>query len=265
VNIAFLDDAGHSRREPIVVVGGVLIHGEETSEALARTLDDIAAEFIPEADREGFVFHAKDIFHGGGYFNDPKAWPRERRWPILRALALLPGEFGIPVVFGYLNKAQYVLQMPADPHPEAALSNHHAELMDLKEHSIAFTNAETAIELQMRGSQPDQTCTVIAENAGRVRQSVAMAHGIRRDSGIASGNVPAPPTATIMNTPCFAQKADSRPLQLADTCAFLILRRLTRQQSSQAFFEALAPQLTWDARVFGERMGSEPVLVSRVH
>src|SRR6266446_5100635 len=88
VRLAFLDEAGRSRHEPLIVVAGILMHGDRTYRKLVARFDEIAATFLPEADRKGFVFHAKDIFHGAGkYFKDREKWPKARRWPILSALA----------------------------------------------------------------------------------------------------------------------------------------------------------------------------------
>ena len=78
MRIAFLDEAGRSRQEPTIVVGGIVIHGDRTYRKLVDRLREIAEQFIPEPDRSGFVFHAKDIFHGSGrYFGNRELWPRE--------------------------------------------------------------------------------------------------------------------------------------------------------------------------------------------
>src|SRR5437764_402993 len=105
VRIAFLDESGRSRPEPIIVVAGILINGDRTYRKLVAKFDEIVAEFLPAPDeRRGFTFHAKDIFGGTGpYFSDREKWPRERRLPIMTALAGLPREFGIPIVFGHVN------------------------------------------------------------------------------------------------------------------------------------------------------------------
>jgi hypothetical protein len=138
---------------------------------------------------------------------------------------------------------------------------HRAEVTDIAEHMVAFARAEIGIERQVREFPRDEICMLIAEDTDRVKQAVKQAHAILRDPDeIANGefaNMRGLPLVKIEDTPHFADKADSRPLQLADTCAFLIMRRLMRQETSQQFFEAIAPQLVWGASDFGERMGSE--------
>jgi hypothetical protein len=263
VRIAFLDEAGRSRHEPIIVVGGILVHGDRVYRKLVKRFDDIVEEFLPEADRKNFVFHAKDIFHGSGrYFKDRDIWPRSRRWPILSALAAVPREFEIPVVFGHINKVEYRLDA------EEALTAHstladRANVTDIAEHINAFARAEIGIEERMRQLPRDEICMLIAEDTDRVKRAVKQAHALLRDSDLIANSefarIPNLPLVKIEDTPHFADKAESRPLQLADTCAFLTMRRLLRQENSQQFFELIAPQLSWSSSDFGERMGDEQI------
>jgi hypothetical protein len=51
-----------------MVVAGILIHGDRSYRALEQKLRDLVIEEIPQSDRNDFVFHAKDIFHGNKYF-----------------------------------------------------------------------------------------------------------------------------------------------------------------------------------------------------
>jgi hypothetical protein len=266
VRLAFLDEAGRSRLEPDIVVGGILINGDRTYRALVAEFDQILTRHIPEPDRKGFAFHAKDLFHGGGkYFKDRQSeWPRERRWPILEELAGLPRKFGIPVVFGHLNKAEYAAQRSGWRSDLEIPERHRADVVDVAEHMVAFGHAEICIERQMRLFPRDEICMVIAEDTDRVRHALKIAHAFLRDPQEMADNPflgePGLPLVKIEDTPHFASKTESRPLQLADTCAFLIMRRVARKENTQAFFEAIAPQLVWRANAFGDQMGAESFL-----
>src|SRR5690606_6347693 len=57
--------------------------------------------YLPPEDREGFVFHATDIFHGSRYFDrrNPK-WPEETRFAILTDLAKVIEDLMLPLVVG---------------------------------------------------------------------------------------------------------------------------------------------------------------------
>jgi hypothetical protein len=259
VRIAFLDEAGRSRHEPIIVVGGILVHGDRTYRKLVARFDEIAAAFLPEADRNGFVFHAKDIFHGSGhYFKDRDTWPRSRRWPILSALASLPREFGIPVVFGHLDKAEY--RQDAD---EALTANStpvdRANVTDIAEHINAFARAEIGIEGRRRQFSRDEICMLIAEDTDRVKRAVKQAHALLRDPNLIANSefagIPNLPLVKIEDTPHFATRPIRVLFSLPTLARSLITRRLLRQENSQQFFELIAPQLSWSASDFGERMG----------
>lgn len=269
VRIAFLDEAGRSCLEPIIVVAGPIVHGDRTYRQLVQRLHEITEQYLPAADRKGFVFHAKDVFHGAGrYFRDRELWPKERRWTILRALADLPREFGLPITFGSLDKAE-IRQATASPLSPNASAKLRGRFIDAIEHVIAFAWAEIGIDLQMQRFPRDEICMVIAEDTDRVKPVVKLAHSILRDPDEIAANpvfarMPGLPLRKVEDTPHFAAKADSAPLQVADTCAFLILRRLLRREESQPFFEAIAPQLVWSPQiagqpVFGKPMGAEQI------
>jgi hypothetical protein len=260
VRITFLDEAGRSRQETVIVVGGIIINGDRTYRAIEQEIRDIAVEYLPEADRRDFVFYAKEIFHRTKYFKDHRVWPLERRTPILRALASLPKKHGLPVVFGHLDKAEYRrdAQRQIGDHSTPRTRD---QVIDVVEHMVAFARAEIAIERQMHQFPRNEICMLIAEDTDRVKRAVKNAHAILRDpreianSGFAG--IDGLPLKKIVDTPHFAAKAESAPLQLADVCAYLILRRFMRRTETQEFFELIAPQLTWRAVDFGDPMGTE--------
>jgi hypothetical protein len=270
VRIAFLDESGRSRGEPIMVVAGPVVHGDRTYRRLVARLRDMAEQFLPEADRKGFVFHAKDIFHGSGpYFKPRKTdWPFERRFPILKALAAVPRQFGLPITFGSFEKAssKAISELPREMGLEERLRGH---FRDTFEHVIAFMWAEIGIERQMRRFPRDEICMIVAEDTDRIKKIVKLGHKTLCDSDevsklLGANLISGLPLTKIEDTPHFAAKSDSVPLQIADTCAFLIMRRLLRRAETQECFETIAPQLIWfpviDGKpVFGEPMGAEQI------
>jgi hypothetical protein len=260
VRLGFLDEAGRSRNEPIIVVGGIVVHGDRTYRQLEQDVGEIISETIPEHDRDGFLFHTVDLFQGAGYFKDKTLWPREKRYPILRALAGIPKRRWIPVVFGHMNKEK---ERPESNQQLIANVKSHqaAHLNDIVQHMVAFARAEIAIERQMHSFPRNEICMLIAEDTDRVKRSLKSAHAfLRNPKAIATSpfaGISYLPLTRIVDTPNFAAKAESVPLQIADLCAYLILRRLLRRSDSQEFFELIAPQLTWKAHDFGDPMGAE--------
>ncbi len=82
VRIVYLDEAGISnpKQEPFVTVAGVIVHGDDELNRVENRLKKLVKKYIPEGKRQGFVFHAKEIFHGGRTMNrqDPN-WSLQRR------------------------------------------------------------------------------------------------------------------------------------------------------------------------------------------
>lgn len=267
MRIAYLDKSGRSRPEPIIVVGGVLVHGDRDYRRIEGALIHLAGDTIPEADRDGFVFHANHLLHAGGYFKNKEIWPKERRYPILRKLAGIVSAFRLPVVFGHLVKAPYraeVASVLTDRPPRVR-----EEDTDIGEHMSVVAQAEIAIELAMRYYPRDEICIVVCEDTDRVRRAVKDAHKLLRDPARIADTEFAEfstlPLTKVVDTPHFAAKGDLPLLQLADLCAFLIMRRFGRHEASQEFFEIIAPQIFCQRHVFGDRMGAEQIGGGQLH
>jgi hypothetical protein len=260
VRIAFLDEAGRSAGEPIITVAGVIAHGDRDYRRLEEALRSLAAKEIPPQDRNGFVFRAADVFHGSGYF-DRRKWQQPARFNILRRLASLPDEHSLPVVFGHVVKTDYRKEPSVVSHLESQPERERsADLLKI-EHMTAFTRAVICIERRIRHLPEDEICMVVAEDTDQVKPTIKAAYAFLRDPNqIVQADWPeidGLPLRRVVDTPHFAAKRESPLLQIADVCAFLITRRLRRQESSQPFFELIAPRLAWDCSDFGERIGNE--------
>jgi hypothetical protein len=68
VRLVYVDEAGLSNaaQEPFLVVGGVIVHADGQLLTVEDRLDQLVNEWIPADQQEGFVFHAKELFNGGG-------------------------------------------------------------------------------------------------------------------------------------------------------------------------------------------------------
>lgn len=258
MRLAYLDESGRSREEPVIVVAGVLIDPDYAYRGIEEALRQLVADTIPKEDREGFVFHASHLLHGKGYYKQ-HGWPLEQRWPILERLAKLPSDYAIPIVFGHLNKAEYraeVKDQIAEHRP-----SEQGHVSDIAEHMVAFSRAEIGIERQMHRFRRDEVCMVIAEDTDRVKRALKIAHGLLRDPVQVAesefAGIDELPLERIIDTPHFALKSEAPMLQLADLCAFLIMRRIMRQERSQPLFELIARQLVWTCTDFGEPMRIE--------
>jgi hypothetical protein len=104
--MVYLDEAGISKPdlEPFVVVAGVMIHADKQWHAVEAHLSSLTDRYVPPAKREGFSFHATELFSGGKTFTREE-WPKEERWTILDQLVAIPGKFELPVVAGWVARA----------------------------------------------------------------------------------------------------------------------------------------------------------------
>ena len=80
MRLIYLDEAGISniKQEPFVTMAGIIVHGDSQLRDVERRLKKLVKKHIPEELREDFVFHAKEIFHGGNTLNR-EDWPLKRR------------------------------------------------------------------------------------------------------------------------------------------------------------------------------------------
>src|SRR5574343_609906 len=106
VRVAFIDESGVSPNDPVVAVSAVIIKGDKQLSDVEDKLLSLIDTFIPASARNGFFFHASDIFSGNGFFADRNLWPAERRFEILDSLADVIVSHELPVSHSSKNKAE---------------------------------------------------------------------------------------------------------------------------------------------------------------
>jgi hypothetical protein len=229
-----MDESGISRGEPVAVVSAVIVHGDEQLIPLEEALEAVVQAYIPEADRAGFVFHAKDIFHGVKYFKDRDRWPLNKRISILEDLCEIPKRLSIPIVFQYVRKDWF----PATISKGSLTS----EEIDVGAHSVAFAACSMEVERKMRMFWSDEVAQLVAENNDRAKATIRWAHALMRTPSQLQQhniNIDCPPLERIRGSVQFADKNESRPLQVADLCAFFIRGFLNGHPQSGRFYNSL--------------------------
>jgi hypothetical protein len=70
----FLDAAGigNAKHEPVIVIAGVILHADKQWKDVGQYLSDMADALAPAEHRNGFVFHATELFSVG------KRFPRDK-------------------------------------------------------------------------------------------------------------------------------------------------------------------------------------------
>ena len=243
MRIIYCDEAGSSRLEPVIVVAGVMIDADKQLIAVEEYLDALAAQYISEADLPHFVFHATEIWSGNKYFADRGRWPLKKRLDILKALADIPRRFDIPIAIGFIEKKPFW-----DEHEKIGITPPPPPEADIFLHAITFSECAMSAEITLRHISKINSAIglLIAENRPEVHKVVKDSHAFLQnpklvaDAGFQTEHLP---LRRIRDTVHFAKKSESRPLQLADACAFFTKGHLIKNEHAEEFYQMILPQL----------------------
>jgi hypothetical protein len=239
VRLVYLDEAGigNPKQEPIVVVGGIVVNADREWKALERYLIDMADEFAPAKHRHEFIFHAKDVFHGGGFFPRSR-WNKEDRWKILEHLCDIPKKFDIPIVWGKVIRSEFANRYPDEP----------LRMQAVKCQTIAFNACSIGIEFYMkRYAGENEVASIVMENNDQARSMIKEFHSFARNPlnapWLKEKGFGKFAFERIIDTVHFAEKTDSSLLQVADAVSFCMKRYLMNTPESSRFYDALRPML----------------------
>jgi hypothetical protein len=246
VRVTYIDESGLSRKEPILVQAGVIVHGDDQLVSVEEHLEYLVEKHIPIDKREGFFFHATDIYGGGDkncLFRDKDEWPDERRWAILDDLAAIPQKFDLPVCIGMIQKDQFPLPAGTDKTNPEVLRR-----IDVAMHAMAIIQCEVGVELWLRKNTEREITHIIAENNHDVVLAAKEAHTMLRDPQaiVAAGGPadhPVYPFKRIRDGLQFTTKAESRLLQIADVCAWSMRRYVNFASNARRFFDPIRPMV----------------------
>lgn len=256
VRLIYVDEAGTSPAEPVRVVASVIVHGDDELRLLTSEIERITSERVPEAIREGFVFHAKEVFNGGKRV-DRNQWPFEDRLDYLKEVLCLPFVHDVPIAVGICFKGKF------DSHLDEAFWKRLASQgvgRSTFEHGVAFSNCAEKSDLFLRKYRGGKEIGVIvAEDVPSNKKFLAKMGMWRKGRPLTLsqehvhqtvaqkllGIEPKPYVSEIthiVDVPNFVDKGGAPLLQLADACAFTFRRYLSRQRYGEdLIFAMLGP------------------------
>lgn len=250
VRLVYLDEGGTDFKAPVLAVAGVLVHGDYEYPEIDKRILALIDKFIPEPDRLGFVFHATDVFHGSRYFDRRKPrWDTiEKRMPIIDGLAAIIDDLHLPIVSGNYRKGKFGPEHPIwETPPDDKLKGKFL-------HSSAVMDALMRADKWLDKYSPTELATVIHEDGTPAKKMIKnIVRTMRnRDLMQAKGFEDTAfyerhslPLKRIIDTVHFAEKADARPLQLADLCAFVLARGLKDQPIPTYAFQIIWKHMRW--------------------
>jgi hypothetical protein len=230
MRLVYMDEAGISKDEPFLVVAAVTIHADRQLRPVEEQLTRIIGRYIPKEDRPGFVFHAKELFNGGGRVFKREQWPLHRRLEIADALAAIPRLFGLPVTFGWVTKQTY----PEEPERRSQFLLLDTAAQAVQMHALAFQVATLRVDQWMQANARQEVCMLVVEDNAQARTLIRRFHRNNQNRGMAA-ELPADrqkyfPLRTIKEDPLFQEKRPLSVLQLADFCAYVFKRVLMKDQ-----------------------------------
>jgi hypothetical protein len=269
VRFVFMDEGGISRDEPFAVVAGVFVHSDQQLIPLENELERLKQKHIPREDQDGFIFHAKDIWSGKGkIFKNREKWPLPRRLAILDDLARVPCRFDIPIVYHAAQRSTFDMSAEAERAGREPTSfERHVAI-----HASTFCTVILRTEEIMRARWSSEVAQLVAEDNDQVRSLVRGTQQIFLDPSSAPGPLHENakvilPLQKIRGAVHFASKPESKPLQLADICAFIIRGHLAKHPRNSQLYRRIRRALALipmeDVYIGPEITASSPYVFSR--
>jgi Protein of unknown function (DUF3800) len=266
VRLVYLDESGTTAKATFLSVAGVIIHGDSEWPQVNSRIQAVIDKYIPEADRPGFVFHATDIFHGSRYFDRRKPeWDsEEKRWPILLDLANIIEDLTVPVVAGTYRKDVFGADVLTN---ESA-----AERTNIIQGTAVF-DCLLWTDRWLEKYAGNELATVIHEDGAAAKPLIKLFTRVMRNPhlmaqwGISpeAANHFGIPLKRVIDTVHFAEKADARPLQLADLCAFILGRAMQEKPVPMGAFEIIYRHLRWILDIQGKSSEADAALAALAH
>ena len=240
VRLAYIDEAGISnpRQEPFLVVAAVLIHADRNLIEIERYLDKLVSQYIPVDFQNDFVFHAKELFNGGGpvFKRDDPRFPLSVRLKIAERIGAIPRRFGIRLAFGFVYRSDFPKSVE---HPMFATLS--AKNQAVTAHVTAFMIASMQIDQWMRANAPNEVCMLVVEDNQQARNLIKETHTYHQNN--LGGRFADPeiaqhfPFRRIKEDPLFQQKKKSSILQVADFYAYVFKRYLMEDLRYEHFIK----------------------------
>jgi hypothetical protein len=236
----YLDESGtgNIEKEPHLLVAGVIANPDKHWRPIEVHLRSLAQKYAPDREPEDVVFHASEIFWG------TESWSKydySERHALLRELCEVPAAFDLPMVTGYVDRRIAAQQFANDSKSEQGLMAHAA----------AYVRCAISAERYMRKrAESDELAQIVHENTDHAKKMIKLMHRSIRTRAFANyPNIAAwelstyLPIERLSEATMFAEKADTRLLQIADICAFTCRRALSGKKDANQLFELFRPQL----------------------
>lgn len=228
VKMIHVDESGTSRSERVAVVAGIIFDGDRDFALAEAGIGKAIADHIPEDMREGFVFHAKEIF---GKHRKERGWSLSTCNEIVEAWLAIVRDLRVPVALAWCTKRDMEEQRGRFYFTEE--SNRMA-------HAMAFTLCFDKCDLYLDRECAGEVASLIAEDVPQMKATLRRVIKDVRD-GVFRGFPPFNdrPIQHIKNAVQWCDKNEAVLLQLADAYAWSFRRYMGGKPDGTRLFHFL--------------------------
>jgi hypothetical protein len=245
MRLVYMDEAGVSspEQEPFLVVTGIIVDADKSLIAVERYLDKLAARYIPAEMRDGFIFHATELFGGRGkvFKKDDSRFSLSTRLEIADQIAAIPKRFNLHVAMGYVERAGFPIN------EDLRVSATSPKDKTIAAHVTAFTICSMQVEHWMRKNASNEVCMLIVEDNQQARTLIKQTQSYHQDGRILNSLDEKArlhfPLRKIKEDPLFQSKRQSSILIVADFFAYVFKRKMMNDMRNQRFINPLQGHL----------------------
>jgi len=230
MRLVYIDEAGISSRnqEPYIVVAGAIVNADIQLRLVEDYIRTLVEKYVRPHERDGFVFHASEIFNGGKtMLREDPYWSIDRRMSLAHDLAQIPNKFDLRVMLGYS------IREISDQYLDSISEGYSLKEFSPKDktmHSLlsAFAECVYYVEDWMQEYAKNENCMLVVENNDQSNKMFRQLQSRLQKIGKLD-NPPNPgpfPIKYIREDPLFKQKTSPSVLEISDFCAYVAKRFL---------------------------------------
>jgi hypothetical protein len=190
---------------------------------------------------EEFEFHARDLFHGSGFFGN---WEQPKRFQTFEHCMRTVNHLGLPIIYGAVDKAKLAKQIYKSASP-----------LDM-----SLRLCIEGIQKWFKENDPTEMGLLIADSFddGKKRNLKRVFRDYRKKLSLeileqalldeAHKALAPPQVSSLLDDMYFGDSRDSVGIQAADMCAFLVQRHLANKQDSEWLFNIIEPHISGSVR-----------------
>lgn len=269
----YVDEAGTSANEPVSVVVGIITKPDADLLAVRKEMR-LLLELVPSQHRNGFHFHAKDVW---GHPRYREGWSKMDRLKLISRFAQLPVKLGLAISVGKVRRDA--------PWPPKGFEKQHPSKMTQAQwhHALAFSDCAVQADTYLRERcEEGEIATLIAEDIPEMRRNLRTIFEVAKilyfplSAEFLRPTIDEKKTGRIVQRPIggisriqdgvqFAEKRQAPLLQIADACAFSLRRFFSQQEYGVELVQAMGLQLNiedWLGPQSSQIFCHEPILRS---